>query len=590
MASLTLRAAFTALALLALAPGATAQDPRAAPEALTGIEEKTLLRTRAYMVVAANPYASRAGQAIIEAGGSAVDAAVAVQLVLGLVEPQSSGIGGGGFILHYDAAAKTVATYDGRETAPAAATETLFLKPDGTAMSFGEAVVGGRSVGVPGIFRLLETAHREHGRLPWAALFAPAIRLAEEGFIVSPRLARLLAGERSRLAEDQEARAYFYDEDGNTIGAGFLRKNPAYAAVLRAVAEGGADAFYRGPIAEAIVAKVRTHPNPGGMALADLANYTVKKREPVCGPYRGRRVCSMGPPGSGGLAMLQVLGMLNATPLPARDLAGFGPESLASIHRLLEASKLAFADREVYLADPDFVAVPVKGLLDPDYLATRAALIDPAKAMERAPPGTPPLERGFLTPPAQPTETLLPSTSHISIVDREGNIVSFTTSIETAFGAQIMVKGFLLNNQLTDFSFQPERDGRKIANRVEPGKRPRSTMAPTIIFNGDGTPLFVIGSPGGIAIAGFVTKTVIGVLDWGLDVQQAIDFPNMLALNGPTLIDPGPEAAALKAKLEALGHRVRAFPLASGMHGILITKDGYEGGADKRREGVALGR
>jgi gamma-glutamyltranspeptidase/glutathione hydrolase len=589
MACLKLRAAF-AIALLLFAPGSYAQDPRVAPEGLTGIQAKELVRTREYLVVAANPYASRAGQAIIEAGGSAVDAAVAVQLVLGLVEPQSSGIGGGGFILYYDAAAKKLETYDGRETAPIESTERLFLKADGTPMGFGEAVVGGRSVGVPGIFRLLETAHKDHGKLPWAKLFEPAIELAEQGFIVSPRLAMLLAGDRLRMNEDKDAGAYFYDDQGKTIAVGFLRKNPAYAAVLRAVATGGADAFYTGPIAEAIVAKVRGHANPGGMSLADLANYTVKKREPVCGPYRTYRICSMGPPSSGGIAMLQILGMLNQAPLPARDLQSFGPESLASIHRLLEASKLAFADRDVFLADSDFVSVPVKGLLDPAYLAERAALIDPAKAMERAQPGTPPTQRGFLTPAAQPDESLLPSTSHFSIVDKNGNLVSFTTSIETAFGAQIMVKGFLLNNQLTDFSFQSEREGRKIANRVEPGKRPRSTMTPTIVFNQDGSPYFVIGSPGGIAIAGFVTKTVIGVLDWGLNVQEAIDFPNMLALNGPSLIDPGPEAEPLKAKLEALGHRVRAFPLASGMHGIVITKEGYEGGADKRREGIAVGR
>jgi gamma-glutamyltranspeptidase/glutathione hydrolase len=589
MAFLNLRAAAFAAALLAAAT-AQAQDPRVAPEGFTGIQKKELVKSRDYMVVAANPYASRAGQEIIEAGGGAIDAAVAVQLVLGLVEPQSSGIGGGGFILHYDAAAKKLETYDGRETAPAAATERLFLKDDGKPMGFGEAVVGGRSVGVPGIFRLLEAAHKEHGKLPWARLFEPAIKLAEEGFVVSPRLARLLASDQLRLSENAEARAYFYDADGKTIEAGFRRTNPEYAAVLRAVAQGGADAFYKGAIAEAIVAAVRNHKNPGGMTLADLGGYRAKKREPVCGPYRGHRVCSMGPPSSGGVAMLQILGMLNAQPLPARDIANFGPESLASIHRLLEASKLAFADREVFLADPDFVAVPVKGLLDPDYLGQRAALIDPGKAMERAAPGAPSRPRGFLTPPAQPAETLLPSTSHFSIVDKGGNIVSFTTSIETAFGAQVMVKGFLLNNENTDFSFQPERDGAKIANRVEPGKRPRSTMTPTIVFKGDGTPALVIGSPGGIAIAGFVTKTVIAVLDWGLDIQAAIDLPNMLALNGPTLIEPGPEAEPLKPKLEALGHRVRSFPLASGMHGIVVTKDGYEGGADKRREGLALGK
>jgi gamma-glutamyltranspeptidase/glutathione hydrolase len=577
------------IALIAAAslapPPAGAQTPpiavEVAPEAPTGRRAPPPAEVAArHMVAAANPLAAAAGLEILRAGGSATDAAIAVQLVLNLVEPQSSGLGGGGFLVHWDADRRAVTTLDGRETAPAAATPERFLGPDGAPMAFMDAVVGGLSVGVPGTPRLLEAAHARWGRLPWARLFEPAIRLAEDGFAVSPRLAGLLAREE-RLAEDPRARAYFYDEGGAPKAAGTRLANPAFAETLRRLAAEGADAFYHGAIAEDVVATVAGHPaNPGDMTMGDLAGYAVVERPPVCAPYRVFTVCGMGPPSSGAVAVAQILAIVEGA-----DLARLGPGPKAA-HWLAEAGRLAFADRAMFLADPDFVAVPLRGLLDPGYLDDRARLVDPARSMGEAAAGEPPFQRSGLAP----SDGVEAGTTHIAVVDGDGDAVSMTTTIEAAFGARLMTAGgFLLNNQLTDFAFAPEADGRPVANRVEPGKRPRSSMAPTIVFDAFDRLYVVAGSPGGSQIIGFVAKTLVGVLDWGLDPQAAVDLPNFGSRNGPTELEAGTEAETWAPALEAMGHEVQAGEMTSGIQALVVTPAGLLGGADGRREGVAIG-
>jgi len=534
------------------------------------------------MAIAANPLAAEAGRQILRQGGSALDAAIAMQMVLNLVEPQSSGIGGGAFIVHYDAAARRTATYDGRETAPAAAKPDRFIGPDGKPLPFRQAVAGGLSVGVPGVLRALELAHKAHGKLEWAKLFEPAIRLSAQGFAVSPRLSILL-GEEKALRDHPQARAYFYAPDGAPWPPGHVLKNPDLARTLEAVARGGADAFYRGETARRIAAAVKgAAKNPGDLTEADIAAYRAVERAPVCGPYRVWLVCGMGPPSSGGLTVLQILGMLQRFALKAMK-----PMSAEAVHVIAEAMRLAYADRGLYMADADFVKVPAKGLVDPAYLAGRAALIVPGNAFDKAEPGEPPGREARLW--GRDASPELPSTSHLVAVDARGNAVSMTTTIEDGFGARLMVDGFLLNNELTDFSFQPTDNGKPVANRVEGRKRPRSSMSPTLVFDRGGRLVMAVGSPGGSAIINYVAKTVIGVLDWGLDIQAAIELPNFGSRGGAAELEKGTAAEALKPALEAMGHKVAAVTFTSGLHGIVLAPSGLWGGADPRREGVALG-
>ena len=557
-----------ALSSLAMSAGAGAGDVPA--------------RADRAMIAAAHPAAAEAGARILEAGGDAIDAVIAAQMVLGLVEPQSSGIGGGGFLLYYDAERGHVTGYDGRETAPAAVDERLFLAADGLPRSWPEVAVGGLPVGVPGVVRMLEHVHRAHGRMPWARLFEPAAALAEHGFPISPRLAQMI--ERNPdLARFPAARAYFFRPDGSPRRAGDVLSNPAYAETMRAIAREGADALHEGRIAAEIVAAVQTDAvNPGSLALADLADYRAHERPPVCRAYRRHRVCSMGPPSSGGVTMLQILGLLERF-----DLASLDPGSAKAVHLVSEASRLAFADRNRYLADADFVAVPVGGLLDPEYLRRRALLIDPGRAMGEALPGEPQgsedLDRADAASPEHA------STSHLSVIDSRGNAVSFTTSVERAFGSRLMAAGFILNSQLTDFSFAPTDAHGPVANRVQPGKRPRSSMTPTLIFDETGQLVAALGSPGGSRIIGFVVQSVIALLDWGLDAQAALSLPRHVNRNGATELEENIALETLAPALQAMGHKVSIGQLVSGLHAVRRVDGRLEGGADPRREGVALG-
>ena len=565
------------------------------PEGSSGYTEKPGWATTKFAVAAANPLATDAGYQVLKAGGSAVDAAIAVQMVLTLVEPQSSGIGGGAFLLH--ARGGQVEAYDGRETAPAAADEKLFLDASGKPLAFHDGVVGGRSVGVPGTVRMLEMAHRQHGRLSWAVLFQPAIQLAEGGFKVSARLHTLLANEKF-LAKDPVAAAYFYDAAGKPWPVGHLLKNPELADVLRQIATEGSRALHEGPVAQAIVDKVRQHPtNPGRLSLADLASYQPRKREALCTDYRARvqdyRLCGFPPPSSGAIAVGQILGILNhtnAASLPLQD----GLPSAEWLHLYTEAARLAFADRALYVADPDFVQPPGgswMSLLDPGYLASRAQLIG-AQSMKTAQPGNPAGTRTSLAPmPDQPEY----GTSHISIVDAQGNALAMTTTIEDAFGARQMVKGFLLNNELTDFSFVPaDAQGASIANRVQPGKRPRSSMAPTLVLDkASGQVLMSGGSPGGALIIHYTAKTLYGTLQWGLTPQQAINLPNFGSLNGPSLLEEKRFPPATVEQLRTRGAEVREMNMTRGLQaltrGQAHGQPVWFGGADPRREGVVMG-
>jgi gamma-glutamyltranspeptidase/glutathione hydrolase len=533
-----------------------------------------------HMVVASHPLAAEAGQAMLRAGGSAVDAAVAVQAVLSLVEPQSSGIGGGAFLLHWDPAAREIVAWDGRETAPAAARGDLFLR-DGRPMDFADAVVGGRSVGVPGVVRMLEEAHRAHGRLPWADLFAPAIRLAEEGFDVSPRLARFLLASSGTLRRDAGARAIYFTAEGAALAEGARLRNPALAATFRAIAEEGASALHRGPIAQDIVRAVRGHSNPGLMTADDLAGYAPVRRAALCMPYRDFTLCGPPPP-SGSAVVLQIMGLLGHFEMRWHDPAGADAAMLLS-----ETGRLAFADRNRFMADPAFVPVPVTGLLDDAYLTGRAQLVSPDRAIGGPQPGNP---RRFGPPLASQPPQPEGGTAHLSILDAEGRAVSMTTTVESAFGANIVVRGFFLNNQLTDFSFQPEMDGRPVANRVEGGKRPRSSMSPMMVFR-QGQLEAVVGSPGGARIIGFVAQALVAMLDWNLDPQTAAALPHVGALNAVTELERGTAAAGLARALALRSAPVEVREMNSGLNLIRIQRQGEArrllGGVDPRREGMA---
>jgi gamma-glutamyltranspeptidase/glutathione hydrolase len=583
------------LAACASAPSNFSYTVPLQPEGSSGYTEKPGWATTKFAVAAANPLATDAGYQILKAGGSAIDAAIAVQMVLTLVEPQSSGIGGGAFLLHHDG--KAVEAFDGRETAPAAADEKLFLKADGKPMAFYEGVVGGRSVGTPGTVRMLEMAHKQHGKLPWATLFQPAITLAEGGFKVSARLNTLLKSEQ-HLKKDPVAAAYFYDAQGEAWPVGHTLKNPELAQVLRKISMQGSKGLLEGDVAQAIVDKVQKHPgNPGQISLADLAGYQPKKRAPICHDYKAQgkdfRICGFPPPSSGAIAVGQILGILNHAYAGAIPLEN-GLPGANWLHLYTEASRLAFADRAQYLGDPDFVQPPGgnwMSLLDDKYLADRARLIGP-QSMKTATPGNPgPVRTSHAPMPDQPEY----GTSHISIVDAFGNAVAMTTTIEDVFGARQMVKGFLLNNELTDFSFAPaDAQGKPIANRVQAGKRPRSSMAPTLVFDkATGELLMSGGSPGGALIIHFTAKTLYGVLNWGMTPQQAINLPNFASLNGPSVLEEKRFPPATVEALRARGAEVREQAMTSGLQAITRGnahgKQIWLGGADPRREGIVMG-
>lgn len=551
------------------------------PEAATGYERKQAHVAKDYMVVAANPYASWAGKNIIEKGGSAIDAAVAIQAMLTLVEPQSSGIGGGAFILYWDNTTKTLHTFDGRETAPAAVNPYWFY--NGTkSMSWLEAVVGGKSVGVPGALRALETAQESFGNLPWKELFTDAINTSANGFKVSPRLAHLVEIDRHPgLKKFPSSATYFYPA-GLPLKEGAIRKNKALADTLRHIAEEGADYFYKGPIAEKIVKAVNSAPiNAGKMTLADLASYETVEKKPVCGDYRSHKICGMAPPSSGGISVFQILKLLEG-----KDISALSPDSVDFANLFAQASALSYADREKYIADSDYVDLPFAALINDPYLKRRAQGIAADKQWKKARAGEPYTKSAI----SVGMNLEQPNTSHFSVVDKQGNAVSITTSIEFMFGSGLMVEGFLLNNQMTDFSFNPERGGWPVANRVEPGKRPRSAMSPTMVFDEKGDLSLVVGSPGGSRIVSYVAQTLFGVLDFGLNIQQAINLPRMTNRNDYMALEKGTPLESLKAPLEKLGHTVKIIDLNSGLHGIQLKDGQLIGGADPRREGVAVGQ
>ncbi|WP_325063017.1 gamma-glutamyltransferase [Nitrincola iocasae] len=591
----------TALIMLSFSVSAASavpvQDTAAiAPERASGFTVKSPVETQRFAVAAANPLATEAGYQIIQAGGSAIDAAVAIQAVLTLVEPQSSGIGGGAFLMYSDG--QQIIAYDGRETAPAAVDETLFLDDQGNPLEFMDAVASGLSVGVPGVLKMLEQAHREQGQLDWEVLFQPAIRLAEQGFAVSPRLHQLLSSEQ-HLQQDPLAAAFYYDDQGEPHPVGYLLRNPALANILKRIASEGSEAFYQGDVAADLVARVRQHSrHPGRLSEEDLAAYLPLRREPICTLWQRYRICGFPPPSSGHLTLMQILGILEHLPQqPGLDDTGLPSE--AWLHQFLEASRLSFADRAMYIADPDFVEAPGgswQHLLQPSYLKSRAALIGSASMGSGGARAGEPfvITTAYAPQPEQPEY----GTSHISIVDADGRALAMTTTIESAFGARILADGgtgldggYLLNNELTDFSFQSQdAQGRPIANRVEPGKRPRSSMSPTLVFDAESGELVAsLGSPGGAAIIHYTAKTLVAMLDWRLDAQAAISLPHAITLGGPVYLEQGRFSAVLLEALRSRGHDVSERELTSGLQVIKVIPTGFSGGADPRREGVVLG-
>lgn len=555
------------------------------PEPATPVLKGSLATGSRLMVVSAHPLATQVGMDILTRGGSAVDAAVAVQMVLGLVEPQSSGLGGGGFAIYYDAKTKTMKAFDGRETAPMEAGQYLFRGSDGKPMAFYDAAIGGRAVGVPGILLMLEMMHGEYGRLDWRDDISPAIMLAENGFAVTPRLAAMIAADEMKLKNFMETKLYFFPDTNAPAQEGERLFNPPYARLLRKIATDGADAFYKGDVAERIVKATREdYENPGLLSVEDFSTYQAQQRKPVCGTYRAHQICSVGEPTSGGLSVLIALGILEKF-----NMAALGKDNPKSWHLIAEASRLAFADRNLYMGDPHYVQSPGERLLDKDYLAQRASLISETKPNPKVMPGTPPAWERVKKQEPEPISAKPPGTTHISIVDGAGNMISMTSSVEDSFGSRMMVDGIILNNQLTDFSFIPEANGKLVANRVEGGKRPRSSMAPMIIFGPNGAPKMVIGSAGGSAIIGYVLERIIAVIDWNMDLKSAVDMPNIINRGKKIEMEIG--AANLAEPLRKMGHPVETGDLNSGISAILFDANGkMTGYADPRREGTAMGQ
>ena len=553
------------------------------PETSVAQQQSQLVHGKQWMIATANHYASEAGAAMLRQGGNAIDAMVATQLVLGLVEPQSSGIGGGGFLVYWDNDNHQMTTFDGRETAPFAVTPRLFQDKKGQPLAFYDAVVGGRSVGTPGTIKLLWNSHQQYGQLQWKKLFQPAIKLAKKGFIVSPRLAALVAKDATHLQRWPQTRHYFFDGQGQPIQAGQTLINQPYANTLRKIADYGQKAFYQGDIAREIVNTVQNAVgNPGVLSSIDLASYRVKQRSPVCAPYRQYQICGMGPPSSGALTLGQIMAMLSHYPL-----AKMGADNINSWRLIGDASRLAFADRGRYMADSDYVPMPTTGLLDPAYIQQRAQLLATNKKLAAVKPGAPPWDHATLQTTDEAIE--LPSTTHFAIVDRQGNVVSMTSTIENSFGSRLMVGGFLLNNELTDFSFRSHIDGVPIANRIEPGKRPRSSMAPTIVMHNN-QPVLAIGSPGGSQIIGYIAKTLVAYLDWNMDLQQAINLPNINNRFGTFELEQNTSATVWAPKFEQLGYKTMVKDLNSGIQAISIAPKQLIGAADPRREGKVLAK
>ena len=533
------------------------------------------------VVSAAHPLASEAGLSILKRGGSAADAAIATMLALTVVEPQSSGIGGGGFIV-YQPANGPVGSIDGREKAPGVASPGQFLGPDGKPMPFMQAATGGRSVGVPGNVALAAEAHKKWGKLPWATLFEPAIKLAE-GFTISPTMARFIAfGQDSLKQAGPEGRALYYDKDGAPLKAGTTFRNDKLAATLRLIAAKGADAFYKGPIAASIVKTVSTaDANPTALTLADLAAYKAEVRAPVCGTYRQYKICGMGPPSSGGTGVLAMLKQLERF-----DMTGLGKDNPVSWHLFGESQRLAYADREKWIGDPGFVAVPTKGLADPAYLGARSALINAGDRMAKAEAGMP---AGAPTARVNAADNEVAGTTNFAVADSAGNITTWTSTVEKTFGSGLVAEGFVLNNELTDFNFAPEDQGKLTANHVQPGKRPRSAMSPTIVYDSSGKAILAIGAAGGVTIIAQVTKAIIGVLDWGLPVEEAIALPQLIAIGDRFAVEKGTMLETMIPAFTAIGHKPVATALPLKLNGVQRVAGGWRGGADARGEGRPAG-
>jgi gamma-glutamyltranspeptidase/glutathione hydrolase len=561
-----------------------------APLPILAAAQTEPVRATKDMVVTAEPYATEAALEILRKGGNAVDAAIAAQLVLGLIEPQSSGVGGGAFMMYYNAPdapgiGAEITSYEGREVAPKADGPDLFMV-DGKPGSFFQVGIGGRGVGVPGAMKMLAMAHKDHGLLDWADLFTPAINLAENGFKVSERLHSELQRFRN-FAREPSFRAYFYDANGNPWPEGYVLKNPAYAETLKTLAAKGVEPMYSGKLAQEIVDAIRNSPvSKGLMTLDDMKGYAAHKTAPLCIMYRTWKVCGPQLPTSGGVTTLETLGLLSHF-----DLAALKNDPAKRTHLVAEAMKLAYADRNYYLGDPDFVKAPVDGLLNPTYLRDRAKLIDPNTTIAMAEPGTPPEIHGWNFAPDQANEG--PSTSHMSITDQWGNAVSMTTTVQGPFGSQVMVGGFILNNQLTDFSFAPELDGKPVANRVEGGKHPLSSMAPMLVMDGKNQLHLIVGSPGGRSIIAYVTEALIGSLDFGWNIQQAVSAPHFMARGKTLVVETGSALGHYVDEFQALGMDMDERNFESGLHAIEVDYQGADrvlwGGVDPRREGEALG-